>query len=105
EMSSLAGGRSHPPCARDLGDDRGARDRMTARIATNHRGVLDAERADRIAVDEDVMRHHGETPDCAPDREDGCVIDVDPLDLAHRGRADADGERTLENALRQLLAF
>jgi hypothetical protein len=44
--------RAHQPVARDLGDDRRAGDGVAARVPTDDRGVLDAERADRIAVDE-----------------------------------------------------
>ena len=78
---------------------------MTARVATDDRGVLDIERANRVPVDHHVMRRHGQPPDRTPDREHRRMINVDPIDLAHGGGAEADRQGTLADAPRELLAL
>ena len=62
------------------------------RVAADDRRVLDAERADRLAVDEHVVGRDREPRERAAHREHRGVIDVDAVDLAHRRRAERHAE-------------
>ena len=68
------------------------------------RGVLVAQTADRIAVDDDVVRREGQVRQRAAHRQDGGVIDVDGVDLVDRCRADADREGAVADAHGEALA-
>ena len=80
----------HQAVARDFRNDRRARDRVARVVAADDRGVLDAERPDRLAVDEHVVRPLGEAGERAPHGEHRRVIDVEAVDLAYGGGADAE---------------
>ena len=80
------GERVHEPVARDLRDDRRARDRVAPGVAPDDGRVHAAEQADRLAVDEHVVRgvaeaggHPGQG---TPHRQRRGVVDVQPVDLA-----------------------
>ena len=85
----------HEPVADDLGDDRGGRDRVALRVAADDRRVgadVLLEAVDAQPVDQHVLAL-GDAADRAAHGEVRGVVDVDPVDLGHARRADADGHR------------
>jgi hypothetical protein len=96
---------AHHAVAGDLGDDGGAGDGMAAAIAADDGGVLHAERADPVAVHDDVIGRQLQPADGAAHGEHRGVVDVEAVDLAHARGADGHGEGALGDARRQLLAL
>ena len=84
----------HHPVANDLRDDGRAGDRIADRVAVHDRRVrthVTLEAGNSQPVDEDVVVS-AEPGDRPTHREVGRVIDVQLVDLAHGGCADADGD-------------
>ena len=73
--------------------------------APDDRRVLDAERADGIAVHEHVIRRDAKPPQGAAHGEHGGVVDVDAVDLPHRRGPHGHAERTFPDARRHALTL
>ena len=78
---------------------------MAASITTHDRRVLHAKGPNGISVHQHVIRRYPEAAEGPPHGQDGGVVDVEPIDLANRCGADADAERPIMNARRQLLTL
>jgi hypothetical protein len=76
-----------------------------SRVATDDRRVLDGQRADRLAVHEHVVRRHAQPGKGAAHGENGGVVNVDPVDLAHGRGAQPDGRRPAQDLLGETFAL
>ena len=97
----------HHPVAHDLGDDRGARDRVHLRVAIDDVRVGPdqvLEPDDPVPIDHDVLVAT-EPGDRATHREMGRMVDVELIDLAHGRGADAHGDGTCPDQRREPLAL
>ncbi len=83
----------HDSVAGDLGDDRGGGDREAQRVALDDR--LDRAWQGRrdVAVDQRDVGHDPERGDGAAHRQQAGAQDVDAVDLAGAGSADANSDR------------
>ena len=84
------GERAHDPVARDLGDDRGRRDREAESVALYDRLHRAGEGRRHVAVDECHVRADSEPANGPRHRQKRRAQNVDAVDLAHARRADAD---------------
>ena len=85
----------HEEIARDFGDDGRARNAEAPRIAVHDGRVRDGKRAHGAPVDHDAIRPDLEAVQRAPHGKNARLIDVDAIDLAHRGGAKRERDRAL----------
>jgi len=81
---------AHDLVARHLGDDRGGGDRQAPPVAADHRPRRAGQGRRDIAVDQRGVGHDAERAHGALHRQQRGAQDVDAVDLAHAGGADAD---------------
>ena len=88
-------GAVHETVARDLGDDRGSRDRRARGVAVDDRALLEAELGDREAVDQAQSAGTRHAPQSVAQSLEVHHVQPAVVDAAHRARHDDDaGART-----------
>src|SRR5712671_2192672 len=87
----------HQQVASDFRQNGRARDAEAPRVSVNYRGVGNRKRAHHLTIYHDVVRPHTQAAERSLHREHARLVDVDAIDLVHRGGAEGEGNGTFAN--------